>query len=105
MQARALESSEEVDLVKAIMKGSVSADILPIQIAYCLYSNWHAMIKEGSRFSVSLNMRVAQTTSQPASQQYSLRLLPMCCAWLQVLHGCLASKEYLMNSILDSPVF
>ena len=65
MQARDLESSEEVDLVKAIIKGSVSADILPIQIAYCLYSNWHAKIKEGSRFRVSLNMRVAQTTSQP----------------------------------------
>ena len=67
LQARALESSEEVDLVKAIIKGSVSADILPIQIAYCLYSNWHAKIKEGSRFRVSLNMRVAQTTSQPAN--------------------------------------
>ena len=26
-----------MDLVKAIIKGPVSADILPVQIAFCLY--------------------------------------------------------------------
>lgn len=56
-----------MDLVKAIIKGPVSAAILLIQIAFCLYSNWHAKIKEESHFRVSLNMRVAQTTSQPAN--------------------------------------